>query len=262
MFSKLHERMGTAGLVVAVIALVVALGGTAIAKLNGGEKKEVKNIAKKYAGKKGATGPAGPKGDTGAAGANGTNGTNGKDGAAGATGPTGAKGATGATGPTGATGSAGATGATGATGVTGSAGATGATGPSCPEGNCFLPSKATLTGTWSAAYPAAESNTQISFNLPLKAALPGTNVKFVQEGDPIPAECDNGSGEAPSVANPEADPGFLCVLVSVVAPKGGIADVVDPSTFVSGASKGGAVVLLNNGEAGGQAIGTWAVTAP
>jgi Collagen triple helix repeat (20 copies) len=85
MLSRIHDKLGTAGLVIAVIALVAALAGTAIAAagLNGKQKKEVKNIAKQFAGKNGApgaTGPQGPKGDTGAAGKNGTNGTNGTNG--------------------------------------------------------------------------------------------------------------------------------------------------------------------------------------
>lgn len=88
MLSRIHNKLGTAGLVVAVIALVAALAGTAIAAagLNSKQKKEVTKIAKKYAGKNGApgatgpAGPQGPKGDTGAAGKDGTNGTNGTDG--------------------------------------------------------------------------------------------------------------------------------------------------------------------------------------
>lgn len=78
----IREPFGTAGLVVACVALIAALGGTAFAaaKLNSTQKKEVEKIAKKYAGKPGATG---------AAGANGTNGTNGAPGAAGAAGKNG-----------------------------------------------------------------------------------------------------------------------------------------------------------------------------
>jgi hypothetical protein len=63
-----------------VVALIAALGGTALAAsgaLTGKQKKEVEKIAKKYAGKPGAPG---------AAGANGTNGANGKDGSNGAAG--------------------------------------------------------------------------------------------------------------------------------------------------------------------------------
>jgi len=94
MLSQIHDRLGTAGLIVAVVALVVALAGTAIAAagLNSTQKKEVKKIAQKFAGKPGATGatgPAGapgPKGDTGAAGKDGTNGTPGAPGTPGAAG--------------------------------------------------------------------------------------------------------------------------------------------------------------------------------
>jgi len=88
----IREPFGTAGLVVACVALIAALGGTALAagKLTGKQKKEVEKIAKKFAGKPGANGaqgPAGPQGTAGAngkdgaAGQNGTNGTNGTNGA-------------------------------------------------------------------------------------------------------------------------------------------------------------------------------------
>lgn len=85
----IREPFGTAGLIVACVALIAALGGSAIAASNaltGKQKKEVTKIAKKFAGKNGAPGAAGPqgpagspgaKGDPGAAGAEGTDGTNG-----------------------------------------------------------------------------------------------------------------------------------------------------------------------------------------
>jgi hypothetical protein len=87
MLTRIHQRLGTAGFLIAIVALVAALGGSALAAsgaLTGKQKKEVEKIAKKYAGKPGANGangapgPAGapgPKGDGGAAGTNGTNGT-------------------------------------------------------------------------------------------------------------------------------------------------------------------------------------------
>lgn len=86
MISKLHDRLGTAGLVVAIVALVVALTGTAFAALpglNSKQKKEVKNIAKQFPGAPGAPGAPGPAGPTGPQGAqgpagNGTPGENGK----------------------------------------------------------------------------------------------------------------------------------------------------------------------------------------
>jgi hypothetical protein len=81
----IEEPFGKAGLIVAVIALVLALTGAAFAAagLSGKQKKEVEKIAKNLAGKPGTSGTngaPGAKGDTGAVGANGTNGTNGVNG--------------------------------------------------------------------------------------------------------------------------------------------------------------------------------------
>jgi len=100
----IREPFGTAGLVVACVALIAALGGTAFAaaKLNSTQKKEVEKIAKKFAGKPGAPGAQGPAGPAGKDGSNG---------AAGAKGATGAKGVAGEDGATGATGEDGAAGA-------------------------------------------------------------------------------------------------------------------------------------------------------
>ena len=92
MISRIHQKLGTAGFVISIVALMAALGGGAYAAsggLNGKQKKEVEKIAKKFAGKPGApgspgsTGPAGPagaKGDGGAAGAPGAPGKEGKEG--------------------------------------------------------------------------------------------------------------------------------------------------------------------------------------
>lgn len=82
----IREPFGTAGVIIACVALVAALSGSALAAqgaLTGKQKKEVEKIAKKYAGKSGPAGPAGlpgGKGDVGAVGSNGTNGGNGSDG--------------------------------------------------------------------------------------------------------------------------------------------------------------------------------------
>jgi hypothetical protein len=90
MLSKLHERLGPAGLLIAVIALIAALTGTAFAAagLTSKQKKEVKKIAKSVA-KPGSAGPTGPQGPTGQAGAPGQNGATGPTGPAGTTGPEG-----------------------------------------------------------------------------------------------------------------------------------------------------------------------------
>lgn len=83
MLSRIKKRVGTPGMVIAVIALVLAMIGGAYAAsgaLTKKQKKEVEKIAKKFAGKPGAAGPTGPQGPAGANGKDGTNGTNGSNG--------------------------------------------------------------------------------------------------------------------------------------------------------------------------------------
>jgi hypothetical protein len=91
MFSRIHDKLGTAGLVVAVVALIAALGGTALAAagLNSKQSKEVKKIAKQFAGKQGAAGPVGPAGPQGAKGEPGARGDKGETGKEGPQGPAG-----------------------------------------------------------------------------------------------------------------------------------------------------------------------------
>jgi hypothetical protein len=82
MLKRIHDRLGTAGLIVGVIALVLALAGGAYAAksgLTGKQKKEVKSIATSVA----KPGPPGTPGAAGKDGANGSSGTNGSPGAAG-----------------------------------------------------------------------------------------------------------------------------------------------------------------------------------
>lgn len=88
MFSRIHQRLGTAGFVVAVVALVAALSGSAFAAKQFITKQEAVKIAKKYAGKRGPTGPAGPQGPAGSPGARGSTGSQGLEGATGPAGPT------------------------------------------------------------------------------------------------------------------------------------------------------------------------------
>lgn len=215
MYSRLHNRLGTAGFVLAIVALVAAVAGTAFAAtgLNSKQKKEVKKIAKSVAGSPGAPGAAG---------------ANGLNGAAGAAGPQGDPWTAGGT----------------------------------------LPSGQTETGTWSAAfttdYGAAVS---ISFPIPLAAALDDKHVKKVGVGKSPPAECDDGSGGAASGANPEADPGFLCVFATSFENGGSVGAVADPLTGTSGAARTGAVVFIGTtseppSEPPDTGMGTFAVTAP
>jgi collagen triple helix repeat protein len=85
----LHARLGSAGFALACIALILALTGGAIAAnggLTGKQKKEVKKIAKQFAG---APGPAGAKGEQGPKGDQGPEGKQGPPGAPGNDGQTG-----------------------------------------------------------------------------------------------------------------------------------------------------------------------------
>lgn len=134
--TSIREPFGTAGLIVAMIALIAALGGTALAasKLNSTQKKEVEKIAKKFAGKNGPTGPAGPGGAAG------------KEGAAGAAGKNGAS-------------------------VTGKEGPEGKQGSPWTAGG-ILPKGSTEQGIWSVtvvetALHSIDGNSAISFGIPL-----------------------------------------------------------------------------------------------
>jgi hypothetical protein len=283
MFSKLHDRLGTAGLVVAVVALVAALSGTAIAAKKFITKQEATKIAKKYAGKDGATGPAGPAGaagPAGPAGADGKAGSNGSNGSAGATGPTGA---TGAAGTTGTTGAAGTTGPTGAKGATGATGATGVTGP---EGSPWVvgaaPSGALLKGTWSIPYySAAGANEKafasISTGVPI--APNAIKWKVVRDpsfdfGDPpfeeeevqeiIEGLCP-GTPENPTVNTTGAGGGVLCVYVGAKTnlrppfPNANIGAAWPLSSAASSNGGGFLAGLETVGAGTAKAYGTWAM---
>lgn len=133
MFSRIHEKLGSAGLIVAVVALIAALAGTAFAAagLNGKQKKEVKKIATKVAkpgpiGPQGPAGPPGPAGKEGARGPQGNPGSNGKD------------------------------------------GEDGACSVGVPE--CVLPSGATLTGDWAFSSKGFGAYLEISFPLQVEPA--------------------------------------------------------------------------------------------
>jgi hypothetical protein len=165
---KLGRFRPTPALVVAVAAVVLALGGVGWASIpdSGGvihgcyqkehgqlrvidtDKHQSCNhseiaVSWSQTGPQGATGPQGPAGPAGPAGPKGDTGATGAVGPAGPQGPTGDTGATGAVGPpgpqgpkgdTGATGAQGPVGATGAPGPQGPKGDTGATGPQGPAG--------------------------------------------------------------------------------------------------------------------------------
>jgi collagen triple helix repeat protein len=272
MFNRIRDRFGTAGLIVSIVALVLALAGGAYAAagLNSKQKSQVKAIAKQFAGKPGATGPAGPAGPAGANGkdgANGTNGTNGRDGTNGTNGQSVTVTDEAAFGNCGdATGyrlvSASGTDfvCNGLDGDKGDRGDPWTAGGTLPVGS-------TETGAW-AFLPGASVGdvTAISFSVPLASEIGFANTHYIAKGGTPPASCDNGVAPPPSPANPEADSGHLCVYAGT----GSIANdglaVFKPSLddFTGvGASTTGAILLAGDAVTGGGIgyfAGTWAVT--
>ncbi len=151
MFKRIHQKLGTAGFIIAIVALVAAVGGTALAAggLTKQQEKQVTKIAKKYAGKNGAPGATGPVGPAG---------------------PAGAKGDTGAQGP---------------------AGPQGPGGPGGPAGSPWtaggtLPSGSSETGAWSVGTPGTETlyTSSISFGIPLSSAAPAVIMLKKEETNP------------------------------------------------------------------------------
>jgi hypothetical protein len=248
MLSRIHNKLGTAGLVVAIVALVAALAGAAFAAggLTKQQEKQVKKIAKQFAGKQGPQGPAGTPGKDGANGANGTNG------------------AKGATGPK------------GATGKEGKKGATGATGEINTEGS--LPSGKSEFGHWSIGTTTEEQQinganvenwlTSISFAVPIPyekeeaGPFPVTpKLKYVPVGEEEVEGCP-GTALAPT-----AEPGFLCIYErSSTAPAPSIRLVSSAVTLDSYGITLFFVPQENEAEPGTNfptyTTGTWAVTAP
>ncbi len=242
MVSRIHERLGTAGFVIAILALITALGGTAIAAvgLNGKQKKEVTKIAKKYAGKNGqdgapgAAGPQGPKGDDGGKGVAGSEGKQGEQG------PPGAHGEDGAC--------------------------------SIAEPVCLLPAGATVTGDWSFIVPAGGAETNgaeaafVTANFPLQATSPPEfrwigKEEWLEPGDePFDATACPGS-----VSEPAAAPGLVCFYAGDVFNAGTgnrRAPCVGPETY-TGDRNSGVTVLFCIKNAANEAYGwgSWAATA-
>jgi hypothetical protein len=221
MLSRIHDKLGTPGLILGIVACVIALGGTAVAALpglNAKQKKEVKKIAKLVA----KPGPAGPQGQTGASGAAGSQGAQGTAGAA------------------------------GNNGENGEAGEDGACSVSDPE--CFLPPGATVTGDWNISEKGAEY-AFVAISFPLRVAGEPT-FNFINEGGvALFGSPDNCPGTAQA---PKADPGNLCVYTSfeqnLTAP---IFETFATADLHSG--KGWAFPVPAGEEVVG--IGSWAVTA-
>jgi hypothetical protein len=237
MLRMIQQKLGTAGFLISIVALVAALGGGAYAAsggLTGKQKKEVTKIAqteaKKFAGKQGAPGTTGPQGPAGPAGAKGDNGANGSDGKEG---PQGKQGEPGKPGKEGSPWTAGGT----------------------------LPAEKTETGAWAIGrepegFIATPVYTAISFSIPLVAGLSEANVHYIKEGETPPTECAGGTAEKPA-----AEPGQLCVFAGQESPFMVFRAIQRPGLpgELKGAGPTGASLKFT-GEEEGSAWGSWAVT--
>ena len=222
MISRIHEKLGTAGFVIAIVALIAALGGTAIAALpglNSKQKKEVKKIAKSFQvlGPAGSAGAAGPQGQPGAAG------SAGKEGPQGATGPKG---------PQGDPWTAGGT----------------------------LPPNATETGLFGPiiATNGEQKFSVLNFNIPLATAPTAVFVPGIAGGYGEDEE-EGCPGVVNGI--PQADSGVLCVYNAedpgLGAPSGEILNLANEN---GKAEKTGALLYVSCGVAVCNASGLWAVT--
>jgi hypothetical protein len=277
MLTRIYQRLGTAGFIISIVALVAALGGGAYAAsggLSSKQKKEVQKIAqteaKKFAGKQGAagaTGPqgaAGPKGDPGAAGLNGGPGEKGASGEKGDPGNQGLRGPAGPSpevvelpaDPSAAECKAGGAKILGADGeeVTVCNGEGGGGGEGFPE---TLPSGKTETGLWEVlgengvAIPGVAVITQISYPIRL-AAVPTEGLLI----DPRSASQEEKAKCPGSVAEPEAEAAGVLCLYS----EGNLTG--EPLTLNSaGLLKAGANVFFADPEKA-VGFGSWAIKAP
>jgi hypothetical protein len=284
MFNRIHQKLGTAGFIISIVALLAALGGGAYAAsggLTGKQKKEVEKIAKKYAGKPGATGatgsvgPAGAKGDTGTVGANGTNGANGGPGTEGQAGSPGGNGKSVVV----ATEAKGANCAEGGSSVevegsgtkkyvcNGKEGKEGKTGFASE-----LPAGESESGAWSFgaeieveevfSRPIVQTTISFPFTLPAGEGEGATPVAVVYllEGTAAGSNANcPGTAEAPL-----AEEGFLCVYASAGSEfEVNYFGAVNPDSATVGAQGAGrhGAILEFKGEPFSKAYGTWAVTA-
>lgn len=261
MLSRIHQKLGTAGFVIAIVALVAALSGTAIA-LTGNEKKQVKKIATKIAKQY-----AGEDGKDGKDGANGINGTNGAPGPQGPIGPTGPEG------PAGPAGDDGPTGPTGLAGDDGTTGTTGPTGPTGPANIDTLPPGDTETGAYSIGLTnnisgeAFPTPIDFTFNIPLPQAIANGKIGWVnQAGTGFYGTTPTGGlASCPGTADaPEAKPGFLCIYTKLFQspfPPPNNAETISLNILHRSVAGVAGDVSVASGKALQRVYGTWAVTS-
>jgi len=291
----MHDKLGTAGLIVAVVALIAALTGGAIAASGGSGGGD--QTATASATKQGPPGPRGPRGKRGKPG------PAGPAGAVGLAGPAGAKGDKGDPGQAGSDGSDGSDGAPGDPGKSVIVTPVAAEEPECEErGGAIveeegsgeqvevcngeegspwtaggtLPKGETETGAWSVGITASgvsEEWVPISFTLPLSEELQGNEVHYINAAnkevsvdestfEPVETTSTACKGNA---AVPSAEPGHLCIYTAQAEKVTAYSNFsIVPAgvggDFSLGASVSGATLKLFT-EAGAKGRGTWAVTA-
>ncbi len=244
MLNRIRDQLGTAGLIVAVVALIAALGGGALAATSDGGKATASKAGKRGPkGPKGATGPAGPQG---APGAPGTNGTNGKDGAAGKDGTNGKTVAVTEIEPEepgcDELGGAEVKQQGAAEGVEVCNGAPWTAGGTLPPGS-------TETGVWAIA-GEGNSYATFSFAIPLSGPLDDTHVHYVTS----PGGSCTGTAE-----NPTAASGHLCVYKGKES-EVFLQPILNPNTQLEGAGSTGGIMNVVGFGTEANASGTWAVT--
>jgi hypothetical protein len=223
MFKRVHERLGSAGLIIAVVALVAAFTSSAFAgatewKLTKSEVKEVKKIAKKYAGEDGAPGAQGPPG------------------------------------PAGAKGDAGSPGAKGATGPQGVTGPEGPAGPT----ETTLPFEETLTGVWAFSGQGIGRTEYVPITFPLRvtpAPAEFENSTNLVEGNKFTEECPG------TLSDPEAAPGEFCLYVKEIKNANGFPNLGINGNSADRSSGVIAQFFIQTDTGEGWGNGTWAVTA-
>ena len=279
MFQQVRERLGSAGLAVAVLALIVALSGGAYAATQSAKKSsktltnaQIIALIKKQTkpGPQGAPGPQGSPGQAGTQGAQGTQGLPGKQGDQGVPGDQGDPGPPGDPGK-----SVKVTPFTGAEEeppnegpCEGEGGATmevelsliedticnGKEGSPWTAGG-VLPPGAVETGAWGFNATTADTDVvaPISFTIPLGAAISSTHTHF--QGEPnFGDSCNELAFE------PQADPGHLCVYFGFSPPVNATLQFfTDPINNEFGAGRNGALLHFTMSGAG-HGYGLWVTT--
>ena len=195
----------------------------------------------------------------------GANGTNG------AAGPAGVVGAAGATGPGGPQGPQGPAGTNGEPGKNGTNGTNGQEGSPWTAGGT-LPGGKTETGSWtvSVSGEGTARMAAISFPIRLAKALGPKEVHFIGNAATKHTACPG------TVAEPEAEPGNLCVYetgmegtkrnsegsVAYIFPSSGFLNLRVSKEETTGAGTAGAVLFFEGEGSVASGWGSWAVTAP